>query len=291
MSIGLAVRQISAGCVESPDMQPDFQMTVFVNDATHFGSSLQGTHRLNSGWAGGFSARRRRPGVYLMKDAADNVVYVGKAKDLRQRWNNYRVANPDRMPRRHLRMVREVKRIELQFCPNESSALAREARLLRSLKPKFNRAGVWPGKARFLVWRMRETRLEMSVVETPEPGWQRLGPVGSGAVHVQRAVARLMWAALNPSRGLADLPTGWAHGRLMDTTALRCGASADEVRTAFETFFWGKPDEFLSWLGSKFKERISAFERSAIQLDLEILEDFRAKQMAQGSNHDQLALL
>ena len=68
-----------------------------------------------------FRRAPRRPGVYLMRDKADEVVYVGKAKDLRQRLSHYRVANPDRMPRRHLRMVREVQRIEFQFCANESA--------------------------------------------------------------------------------------------------------------------------------------------------------------------------
>src|ERR1700683_3223656 len=64
-----------------------------------------------------------RPGVYLMRDAADALLYVGKAKNLRQRLGHYRVANPDRMPRRHLRMLRAVERIEIQECDNESSAL------------------------------------------------------------------------------------------------------------------------------------------------------------------------
>src|ERR1700691_4575130 len=97
-----------------------------------------------------FRQSPKRPGVYLMRDAADRVLYVGKAKDLRQRLRNYRIANPDRMPRRHLRMVRQVGRIEFQFCDDESAALQRESQLLRSLKPPFNRAGVWPGKTRFL---------------------------------------------------------------------------------------------------------------------------------------------
>jgi len=238
-----------------------------------------------------FRKAPRRPGVYLMKDAAGNVLYVGKANDLRQRLNNYRVANPDRMPRRHLRMVREVKRIEFQFCPNETSALAREARLLRSLKPKFNRAGVWPGKTRFLVWRMREARLEMTVAETPEPGWQRFGPLGSNAVHMQRALARLLWLALNPGRELTSLPTGWMHGQFMNSTALHCGGSAEEVRAALGTLFWGSPGEFMAWLGSRFTERISAFERSAIQPDLEVLEQFGARQVAETEDRRQLALL
>src|ERR1700691_398354 len=85
-----------------------------------------------------FRQSPQRPGVYLMRDAADKVLYVGKAKNLRQRLRNYRIANPDRMPRRHLRMVREVARIEFQFCPGESAALKRESRLLRSLQPRFN---------------------------------------------------------------------------------------------------------------------------------------------------------
>jgi len=69
------------------------------------------------------------PGVYLMRDARDAILYVGKAKNLRKRLGAYRVANPDRMPRRHLRLVRAVARIELQECADELSALAREAEL------------------------------------------------------------------------------------------------------------------------------------------------------------------
>jgi predicted GIY-YIG superfamily endonuclease len=238
-----------------------------------------------------FCKAPRRPGVYLMKDAADKVLYVGKAKDLRQRLNNYRIANPDRMPRRHLRMVREVERIEFQFCPNESSALAHEAKLLRSLKPKFNRAGVWPGKARFLAWRIREARLEMTVVETPEPDWQRFGPLGGNAIHLQRTLARLLWLVLNPARGLADLPTGWAHGQFMGTATLNCGLAVDEVRTALETFFWGQPQQFLFWLGSKFTERTMAFERGMIRSELEILAEFESKQSSRVNDRPQLALL
>ncbi len=94
-----------------------------------------------------------RPGVYLMRDAVEVVLYVGKAKSLRHRLSSYRVANPDRMGRRHLRLLRQVVRIELLECSDEAAALAKEAELLRTLKPKFNRAGVWAGPPRFLLWR------------------------------------------------------------------------------------------------------------------------------------------
>ena len=94
----------------------------------------------------------QRPGVYLMRDGNGEVLYVGKAKNLRRRLVCYRVANPDRMPRRHLKMLRAVRRIEVEECPDETAALARESELLRTLQPRFNRAGVWPAKQRFFSW-------------------------------------------------------------------------------------------------------------------------------------------
>ena len=143
-----------------------------------------------------FRQAPRQPGVYLMKDARDNVLYVGKAKDLKQRLSNYRVANPDRMPRRHLRMVTEVQRIELRVLRHRTAALEQEARLLRALKPKFNRAGVWPGKTRFIAWRVREDHLDLTVVETPGADWRRFGPMGSSAFHLQHTLSRLLWLVL-----------------------------------------------------------------------------------------------
>jgi excinuclease ABC subunit C len=80
-----------------------------------------------------------------MRDQADTVLYVGKAKNLRKRLSSYRVANPDRLRRRHLRLLRVVQRIELRPCDSEASALASESTLLRTLRPQFNRAGTWPG--------------------------------------------------------------------------------------------------------------------------------------------------
>ena len=177
-----------------------------------------------------FREAPRRPGVYLMKDAAGRVLYVGKAKNLKQRLNNYRVANPDRMPARHLRMVREVSRIEFQFCANETAALEREARLLRALKPKFNRAGVWPGTSRFIQWRSVQQVLEMTVAETPENGWRRFGPLCGGASYLHQSLTRLLWLAANPGRAVTELPAGWARGAGMERTSV--SAARTSVRSS-----------------------------------------------------------
>jgi predicted GIY-YIG superfamily endonuclease len=238
-----------------------------------------------------FKRAPRRTGVYLMKDADDKVLYVGKAKDLKQRLNNYRVANPDRMPRRHLRMVREVDRIEFQFCPNEAAALRHESKLLRSLRPKFNRAGVWPGKARFIVWRLVERKLDLGVVETPKPDWRRFGPVNGSAQGLYHSLARLLWLALNPGRPVYDLPVGWLAADLPLTVAIHCGQSADEVVAILDTFFWQSPDEFMLWLGSWFSERTHPFERSVIESEMEALKEFSKKRELVPLAGHQLALL
>jgi excinuclease ABC subunit C len=85
------------------------------------------------------------PGVYFFCGPAEGVLYVGKAKNLRRRLAAYRVANSDRMPRRIIRLLGQVTRIEWDLCPTEQAALARERTMIAVLAPRFNRAGkVWP---------------------------------------------------------------------------------------------------------------------------------------------------
>jgi predicted GIY-YIG superfamily endonuclease len=215
-----------------------------------------------------FREAPRRPGVYLMKDAAGRVLYVGKAKNLKQRLNNYRVANPDRMPARHLRMVREVSRIEFQFCANETAALEREARLLRALKPKFNRAGVWPGTSRFIQWRSVQQVLEMTVAETPENGWRRFGPLCGGASYLHQSLTRLLWLAANPGRAVTELPAGWARGAGMERTSVECGPDIGEVIGLLDAFFWDSPVRLVEWVTARLAGRISGFERAAVAAEL-----------------------
>ena len=213
-----------------------------------------------------------RPGVYLMQDAAGLVLYVGKAKNLRQRLGHYRVANPDRMGRRHLRLLRQVARIELQECADEIAALAREAELLRALKPKFNRAGVWPATPRFLIWRWTERTLEMAISETPAIGWLVFGPFGSGAVFLRAALVRLLWYALNPASGSTDMPPGWLHGRLGAIAAIK--ANHIGVDLVLTRLFEGDTDGFVAWIGERTTSLVHAYDLEMRDADLETVTNF-----------------
>jgi hypothetical protein len=92
-----------------------------------------------------FNSVPAEPGVYLMCGDTEGVLYVGKANNLRKRLASYRVANPERMPRRIIRLLHRVTRIEFDVCPTEAIARHREELLICVLAPKFNAAGkVWP---------------------------------------------------------------------------------------------------------------------------------------------------
>ncbi len=77
------------------------------------------------------------PGVYLMKDAAGTVIYVGKAKNLRSRASSYFMANAKDDPR--LFWIDEVKDIDFIQTASEVDALLYESRLIKDLQPKNNR--------------------------------------------------------------------------------------------------------------------------------------------------------
>lgn len=79
---------------------------------------------------------RNVPGVYLMRGAHGEVLYVGKSTQVRTRLLSYfRLPWPEH---RHARLLRETTRIEWEPLPSEFAALLREVRLIRAHLPRYN---------------------------------------------------------------------------------------------------------------------------------------------------------
>lgn len=87
-----------------------------------------------------------RPGVYAFRSASGEVLYVGKAVDLRARVRNYFGGDPRRMIRG---LLRETARIDHRVCPTEIEAEVRELRAIARWRPRFNRRLKPPRRA---VW-------------------------------------------------------------------------------------------------------------------------------------------
>ena len=77
------------------------------------------------------------PGVYRMLNAANDVLYVGKAKNVKKRLTSYARANAP-LPARILRMIAATTNVEIVSTVTETEALLLEANLIKQLRPRFN---------------------------------------------------------------------------------------------------------------------------------------------------------
>ena len=77
-----------------------------------------------------------RPGVYQMETAKREVLYVGKARVLRNRVASY--AAVQRLPIRLRRMIAQVRHVEFTVTEHEAEALLLEANRIKKLRPRYN---------------------------------------------------------------------------------------------------------------------------------------------------------
>lgn len=78
-----------------------------------------------------------KPGVYMLKDAKDNVLYLGKAADLRNRVRSY-FGSPNNLGPKIRRMVSRVADFEFIVTDSEAEALILECTLIKQYRPFYN---------------------------------------------------------------------------------------------------------------------------------------------------------
>jgi excinuclease ABC subunit C len=77
------------------------------------------------------------PGVYLMRDGSDRIIYIGKSRKLRSRVRSY-FRDSQKLSERIATMVKQVSEIEFIVTDTETEALALEANLIKQHQPYFN---------------------------------------------------------------------------------------------------------------------------------------------------------
>lgn len=79
----------------------------------------------------------KEPGVYIMKNQAGVIIYIGKAKILRNRVKSYFVNQKDR-PNRLKHLIKKIVKIDYMVTSTEVEAFLLEASLIKKHKPKYN---------------------------------------------------------------------------------------------------------------------------------------------------------
>ena len=79
------------------------------------------------------------PGVYFMKSRSGEVIYIGKAKNLRDRLSSYFRHNSE-LPYKVKKLISSIRSLEFEITDSELSALILESKLIKRYKPRFNSA-------------------------------------------------------------------------------------------------------------------------------------------------------
>jgi excinuclease ABC subunit C len=78
------------------------------------------------------------PGVYLMKDSSGSIIYVGKSKNLKNRVSSYFHSSKSHSPK-VVKLVKNIKTFEYILTDTEFEAFMLECKLIKELKPLYNR--------------------------------------------------------------------------------------------------------------------------------------------------------
>jgi DNA polymerase III subunit epsilon len=133
------------------------------------------------------------PGVYLMRNERGDMLYIGKARRLRERVSSYFSTS---VSSKTADLISHVYKIETRITRSPLEAALDEARLIRELKPPFNRMLKSVAPAYFIKLYMMDEfpRVTISPKMTTRRGVMHLGPfIGKRSVeHSVRALSRIL---------------------------------------------------------------------------------------------------
>src|SRR5438093_7680589 len=216
------------------------------------------------------------PGVYLMKDAQGRVVYVGKAKSLRNRAAHYftQAAVDDRRTADLVKLIADI-----DFLPAESEvdALLMEARLVKDIQPRFNVDLKDDKSFPYLQIRMREDFPRVEFTRTPRRrGVKLYGPFTSAkslraALQVLQRIFQFRTCALDIAAD--DQRWRWfrpciLHNIRQCTAPCNLRVTKDDYRKqirGLRMVMEGKKDKLLREMEAQMQEAAAAkqYERAA----------------------------
>jgi excinuclease ABC subunit C len=230
------------------------------------------------------------PGIYLMKDAAGRVIYIGKAKNLRSRAGSY-FSKTAAEELRTSYWIAEICDIDYMECESEVDALLMESRLVKDIQPKYNKELKDDKTFPYLMITTREDFPRVEVTREPKDrGVKLYGPFASagalrGAVQVLQKIFKFRTCSLDIDEN--DERWRWFRPCLLAsiqqcTAPCNLRVSKDEYRRdikRLQMFLEGHKERLLAQLRAEMQDAAKSlqFEKAAALRDeihmLQTLDD------------------
>jgi excinuclease UvrABC nuclease subunit len=218
----------------------------------------------------------RRPGIYVMTGEHERVLYIGKARNLRQRLCSYKYP---RSSRKLARLTCRVRSITWELCEDAATASMRENELLRLHKPAFNVLNTRSEHYPFIGLRVTGTELVFRVTKSshPLPREQVFGAFkGLPLVRcASAALSRLLWRAEHPTLSLLQLPPMLLHGKNAEAWKISWHR-ANDWQSLTVDLLSGRNDELIKVLDA-LPAASSHFEQAFHAQDIAWLQEFYAR--------------
>jgi len=211
------------------------------------------------------------PGVYLMKDLAGRVIYIGKAKNLRARAGSYFLQGA-KEEWRTADWVHEICDIDYIACDSEVDALLMESRLVKDIQPKHNKELKDDKTFPYLMITTHEDFPRVEVTREPrDRGVKLYGPFANagdlrGAVQVLQRIFKFRTCSLDIEDG--DTRWQWFRPCLLAsihqcTAPCNLRISKEDYRRdirRLQMFLDGKRDSLLKQMYKDMEEAAKALE-------------------------------
>lgn len=252
----------------------------------------------------------RSPGIYAMLDARGEIIYVGKAKNLRTRLLSY--FRPRGRPPKAIHILRDAHALVWEPAADEFAALLRELELIRRWRPRFNVQGQPRRMRRLYVCVGRQPAPYVFLASRPpSTAFEVFGPV-SGSRFASEAVRRLNdWYRLRDCPQTQEMMFAPSSGHLeqrdLFPVVLTAGCLRHEIGTCLgpcaaacsREDYKGKVNTVLAFLrGEPLPEEMSCLEMlqremevAAAAMQFERAASLRDQLEAVGWLHDRLGRL
>jgi len=211
------------------------------------------------------------PGVYFFYGKDGELLYIGQTLDLKARIGSYRHVTPEKNPKRTLKLVHRIVRIEWKECISQAEAIELERVLLLAHRPPFNRAGVWKGDPWWLKIEATSDRLNLELVRE-EIG---TGPHPPAFRYILGSLVRCLYRTALPSSPLSAYPHGVFDAAVPLTLSLPLPDALGAAET-LRAYANGIHGPLLTWLEG-MPLGVTESEQEYWQEELERLVKYAAK--------------